>query len=332
MSNITYVILSFTFILFGLTVVASSMNLLVLKFLTMNTEDERKEEFTRKEQQKIRKEKLNCLTSDGDSVNVVNGNLISTLEPNELEKLRNETSLKLNFRSQESVANFFKNNLPFLFNQNANTAAATTNNSQVHHSNEQNAQSGISLFNKIVKNNSNNGKQEQTGDKISIKSLFNVSTPNLNMSSKLSCQACVRNVSNSNSSRKAYYTVRRAPGKISHLLTVENTANAEELISSLRSISNTVNKNNQIEINDKQIKVSDEPIDLDASSNRPENKLNQGTELVRLVAQQDQSQHVNLAQEECTNLLNKNDSVVTNVNELNNKNSTLLNNQIKANV
>ena len=34
-----------TFILFGLTVVASSMNLLVLRFLTMNTEDERREEI-----------------------------------------------------------------------------------------------------------------------------------------------------------------------------------------------------------------------------------------------------------------------------------------------
>jgi hypothetical protein len=40
-----YVVLSMTFILFGLTVVASSMNLLVLRFLTMNTEDERREEI-----------------------------------------------------------------------------------------------------------------------------------------------------------------------------------------------------------------------------------------------------------------------------------------------
>jgi hypothetical protein len=44
LSNHLYVVLSLTFILFGLTVVASSMNLLVLKFLTMNTEDERREE------------------------------------------------------------------------------------------------------------------------------------------------------------------------------------------------------------------------------------------------------------------------------------------------
>ncbi len=44
-SNVFYVVLSMTFILFGLTVVASSMNLLVLRFLTMNTEDERREEI-----------------------------------------------------------------------------------------------------------------------------------------------------------------------------------------------------------------------------------------------------------------------------------------------
>lgn len=44
-NNIFYVVLSMTFILFGLTVVASSMNLLVLRFLTMNTEDERREEI-----------------------------------------------------------------------------------------------------------------------------------------------------------------------------------------------------------------------------------------------------------------------------------------------
>ena len=44
-TNVFYVVLAMTFILFGLTVVASSMNLLVLRFLTMNTEDERREEI-----------------------------------------------------------------------------------------------------------------------------------------------------------------------------------------------------------------------------------------------------------------------------------------------
>ncbi|KAI3389796.1 hypothetical protein SNEBB_001942 [Seison nebaliae] len=43
-ANPSYVTFSLIFILFGLTVVASCVNLLVLRFLTMNTEDERREE------------------------------------------------------------------------------------------------------------------------------------------------------------------------------------------------------------------------------------------------------------------------------------------------
>lgn len=39
-----YVVFSLVFILFGLTVVSAAMNLLVLRFLTMNTEDERRDE------------------------------------------------------------------------------------------------------------------------------------------------------------------------------------------------------------------------------------------------------------------------------------------------
>jgi len=40
-----YVVFSFIFILFGLAVLSAAMNLLVLRFLTMNTEDERKDEL-----------------------------------------------------------------------------------------------------------------------------------------------------------------------------------------------------------------------------------------------------------------------------------------------
>ena len=40
-----YVAFSLIFILFGLTVVSSAMNLLVLRFLTMNTDDERRDEL-----------------------------------------------------------------------------------------------------------------------------------------------------------------------------------------------------------------------------------------------------------------------------------------------
>ena len=40
-----YVAFSLIYILFGLTVISAAMNLLVLRFLTMNTEDERREEM-----------------------------------------------------------------------------------------------------------------------------------------------------------------------------------------------------------------------------------------------------------------------------------------------
>ena len=40
-----YVVFSLFFILFGLTVISAGMNLLVLRFLTMNTEDERRAEL-----------------------------------------------------------------------------------------------------------------------------------------------------------------------------------------------------------------------------------------------------------------------------------------------
>ncbi|RZF32491.1 hypothetical protein LSTR_LSTR015082 [Laodelphax striatellus] len=39
-----YVVFSLIFILFGLAIVAASLNLLVLRFVTMNTEDERRDE------------------------------------------------------------------------------------------------------------------------------------------------------------------------------------------------------------------------------------------------------------------------------------------------
>lgn len=39
-----YVVFALVFILIGLTVISAAMNLLVLRFLTMNTEDEKRDE------------------------------------------------------------------------------------------------------------------------------------------------------------------------------------------------------------------------------------------------------------------------------------------------
>ena len=79
LSNTIYVILSFTFILFGLTVVASSINLFVLKFLTMNTDDERRE-YSRKNQE-INDQKIKLSTGD-----LVNGNLINKYQHSSVEE------------------------------------------------------------------------------------------------------------------------------------------------------------------------------------------------------------------------------------------------------
>ena len=43
--QVEYVAFSIIFILFGLTVISAAMNLLILRFLTMNTVDERREEM-----------------------------------------------------------------------------------------------------------------------------------------------------------------------------------------------------------------------------------------------------------------------------------------------
>ncbi|CAF3868405.1 unnamed protein product [Rotaria magnacalcarata] len=81
-TNAFYVVLSMTFILFGLTVVASSMNLLVLRFLTMNTEDERREEI----QSAVAR---NSLRFDSDIISP-NGALLPSLIADQYDYLSTE--------------------------------------------------------------------------------------------------------------------------------------------------------------------------------------------------------------------------------------------------
>lgn len=65
-----YVALSLIFILFGLAVVAASINLLVLRFMTMNAED------VRREDNELQSSSHHVLTLDGE-VMAVNGKLLS---------------------------------------------------------------------------------------------------------------------------------------------------------------------------------------------------------------------------------------------------------------
>lgn len=55
-----YVMFALIFILFGLAIVAASLNLLVLRFVTMNTEDERRDEA---QAMQVRVERLSSLCS-----------------------------------------------------------------------------------------------------------------------------------------------------------------------------------------------------------------------------------------------------------------------------
>ena len=65
-----YVAFSLIFILFGLTVISAAMNLMVLRFLTMNTEDERKAELEAAEAART------AVRLEGDII-TANGSIIS---------------------------------------------------------------------------------------------------------------------------------------------------------------------------------------------------------------------------------------------------------------
>ncbi|XP_015513268.1 two pore potassium channel protein sup-9 [Neodiprion pinetum] len=69
-----YVALSLVFILFGLAVVAASINLLVLRFMTMNTED------IRRDDNELQSASHHVLTLDGEVV-AVNGKLLAGRVP-----------------------------------------------------------------------------------------------------------------------------------------------------------------------------------------------------------------------------------------------------------
>ena len=71
-----YVAFSLVFILFGLSVVSAGMNLLVLRFLTMNTEDERRDEA---EAQCALQEAVRL---EGDVI-TANGSIISGMGPDD---------------------------------------------------------------------------------------------------------------------------------------------------------------------------------------------------------------------------------------------------------
>ncbi|CAG0905283.1 unnamed protein product [Darwinula stevensoni] len=85
-SNPRYVVFSLIFILFGLTVVAASVNLLVLRFVTMNTEDERKDEL------EAMRTAQGAVRLEGDVI-TTNGSIISGHLPREAASLSDVASV-----------------------------------------------------------------------------------------------------------------------------------------------------------------------------------------------------------------------------------------------
>lgn len=65
-----YVMFALIFILFGLAIVAASLNLLVLRFVTMNTEDERRDEAQAMQAQQV------AVRLEGDVI-TANGSILS---------------------------------------------------------------------------------------------------------------------------------------------------------------------------------------------------------------------------------------------------------------
>lgn len=74
-TNPSYVAFSLIFILCGLTVISAAMNLLVLRFLTMNTEDERRDEL------EAAAAAQTAVRLDGDVI-TANGNVVSGAQEN----------------------------------------------------------------------------------------------------------------------------------------------------------------------------------------------------------------------------------------------------------
>jgi hypothetical protein len=212
-------------------VVASSINLLVLKFLTMNTDDERREEYTRKIHQKNRHE---TNLSDSDLLNVINGNVLCAFEPTDLNDLKRENSVSFCFSTSSAAGTAAAANassalaasrnrrfnlkldkkFPFLkFKNQATNANSLAENTYLEGENCNMLTSGFT-------NESLNQIETADSKASNARLLFGTQK----------CPSCLNNMrlANLKNSKKAHYTVRRAPGKISHLL-ITNRTNSFDL-------------------------------------------------------------------------------------------------------
>lgn len=167
------------------------MNLLVLKFLTMNTDDERREEFTREAQ---RNQSLRF--SSADLLNVVNGNVICTFEPADLEDLRRENSLDICCMNKNSFINVVRRKL---FRRNDSIEMIEQDEPMMSHydSQLQRRRNKICCCLPFVSS-----------------TYVHQSTNNGDINSSPITARYSKN-------KRKHYTIRRSPGKIQHLLPLE---------------------------------------------------------------------------------------------------------------
>ena len=216
-----------------MTVVASAMNLLVLKFLTMNTDDERREEFSRKAQQS-----QSLAFGSSELLDGVNGMpaMLCTLEHQDLDDLRIENSF-LNCFPKKYFPSIIHEKLPYI-SWNPLTSPTETK----------------PPGNQYLKENASS----ECGDSklIPHSNSSNTEKPN---SKKMVCISC----NSQKKKRKSHYTIRRGPGKISHLL-------ISQRIDSMNVASNEVQENKNptcysatpmIFINNESFKSSNDLID-----------------------------------------------------------------------
>ena len=178
------------------------MNLLVLKFLTMNTDDERREEFSREAQ---RTHSLRF--SNSDIVNLANGNTLCTFKTTDLEDLRRENNFSLGCLNRLPFLRSFRNKImtpneiSIEFQEDKQDFTRNQNSFSVYkHSNQRHEcenESYCCCF--YVSSTSSNMNQLNLNGKANIPASYGLKK------------------------RRKHYTIRRAPGMISHLLSPERT-------------------------------------------------------------------------------------------------------------
>ncbi len=174
----------------------------------MNTDDERRE-HSRKKQEKTDENKLKPNTGDA------NANLVCKYEPNDLDELKRENSLRFCYKNSKSIGNLFENSkvkcIKYVKKDDPNDIVETTGKT----SNKE-----LDFFKKI--------KQEQ----------------NIKASDKKQCP-CVEKLKKKNT--KSHYTIRRGPTQISHLLIQDS------IVSKTADIDNTNREDYRNSFSDKNI-------------------------------------------------------------------------------